>query len=308
MKTPFRLLITGALGQTGTELVRRGREAGYEIAAFAREDLDISDGGAVARAIADTAPAAVINAAAYTAVDRAESEPEAAWAVNSLAPGFIARACHEAGIPMLHISTDYVFDGMGSMPYLEDAPISPQGVYGSTKAAGEEAVRRATPHHIILRTSWVFSAHGHNFVKTMLRLAGERDELNVVDDQRGCPTGAGDIADALLTIAGLALKTPGDQAFPWGTYHFSNRGETSWCGFARAIVEGSATRGGRKVEVRGIATADYPTPARRPAYSVLDCGKIQRTFGIIPRAWEDALAETLDPLTNPAHRTEGRSK
>lgn len=299
---PLRLLVTGARGQTGTELVRQGREAGFDLAGFGREELDIGNSAAVVQAIAALAPAAVINAAAYTAVDRAESERETARAINAEGAGHLARACAQAGIPLLHISTDYVFDGRGARPYLEDDPIAPQGVYGATKAAGEEEIRQAGGRHIILRTSWVFGSHGHNFVKTMLRLAGEREELAVVDDQRGCPTSARDISSTLIKIASQALQVPDAGSFPWGTYHFCNEGETTWCEFARSILKGAAKRGGRAVPVRGIATADYPTPAQRPAYSVLDCSKIGRIFSIAPRSWEDALEEVLDTLMEPAQR------
>jgi dTDP-4-dehydrorhamnose reductase len=296
-----RLLITGAGGQVGQELVARGGKAGFDVLALARGDLDIVDGNAVARAIATSAPDAVINAAAYTAVDRAESEPEIAHAINAAGAGHIARACAEVGIPVLHISTDYVFDGRGTRPYREDDPIAPQSVYGASKAAGEEATRKATAQHVILRTSWVFGAQGNNFVKTMLRLASERDALSVVNDQQGCPSAAGDIADVLLTLAGRALHNR--DSFPWGTYHFCNHGVTSWHGFASAILREAARRGAHSIPVRGIPTTDYPTPARRPAWSVLDCSKLEQTFGITPRPWEKALGEVLDVLVGPADST-----
>lgn len=295
-----RLLITGAQGQVGRELAARGDEAGFSIIALARNDLNIADGEAVARIIAEAAPDITINAAAYTAVDRAEGEPEAAHAVNAAGAGHIAKACADADIPFFHISTDYVFDGMGIRPYREDDPIAPQGVYGASKAAGEEAVRGAAERHLILRTSWVFSSHGNNFVKTMLRLAGERDELAVVNDQQGCPTAAGDIAEVLLTLAKRALSSPDD--FPWGTYHFCNSGATTWHGFAGAIVKNASRRGGRLVPVRGIPTTDYPTPAKRPAYSVLDCRKFEQNFGFAPRHWESALEEVLDALVGQAQQ------
>lgn len=295
-----RLLITGSQGQVGRELVARGETAGFEVIALARNDLNISDASAVAHAIADATPDIVINAAAYTAVDRAESEPEIAHAVNAAGPGHIARACGNARIPVFHISTDYVFDGMGTRPYREDDPVAPQGVYGASKAAGEEAVRKAAERHLILRTSWVFSVHGNNFVKTMLRLAGEREQLSVVNDQHGCPTAAGDIATTLLTLAARSLTNP--DGFPWGTFHFCNSSETTWHGFASAIVEGASQRGGRRVPVRGISTAEYPTPTRRPAYSVLDRQKIGQAFGITPRPWSHALEEVLDALTGTARR------
>ncbi|MDX5365712.1 MAG: dTDP-4-dehydrorhamnose reductase [Alphaproteobacteria bacterium] len=297
-----RLLITGAGGQVGQERAGRGGKAGFDVLAFARDDLNIADGEAVARTIATSTPNIVINAAAYTAVDRAESEPEIAHAINAAGAGHIARACADAGIPVLHISTDYVFDGRGTDPYREDDPIAPQSVYGASKAAGEEGVRNAIAEHIILRTSWVFAAHGNNFVKTMLRLAKERDELAVVNDQQGCPSAASDIAEVLLTLAGRALRNR--DTFPWSTYHFCNHGVTSWYGFASAIVREAARRGGRSIPVRGIPTREYPTPARRPAWSVLDCSKLEQAFGITPRPWEEALGGVLDVLIGPADSTQ----
>lgn len=299
-----RLLITGAGGQVGQELGARGRKAGFDILALARDDLDITDREAVVQAIAGGAPGIVINAAAYTAVDRAESEPEIAYAINAAGAGHIAKACAEASIPILHISTDYVFDGRGTRPYSEDDPIAPQSVYGASKAAGEEAVRNAAAQHIILRTSWVFGAQGSNFVKTMLRLAGERDELAVVNDQQGCPSAASDIANVLLTLAGRALRNR--DSFPWGTYHFCNHGVTSWHGFASAILREAARRGARSIPARGIPTTDYPTPAQRPAWSVLDCSKLEETFGIAPRPWEKGLGEVLDVVVGPADSTQAQ--
>lgn len=295
------LLVTGANGQVGRELLRRGADAGFRVTGLGHGELDIADEGAIAAAIARLRPDAAINAAAYTAVDRAESEAHAALAANADGAAHMARACAEAGIPLLHISTDYVFDGTGTRPYREDDPISPQSIYGASKAAGEAAVRAAGGRHVILRTSWVFSAHGSNFVKTMLRLARERDELAVVADQQGCPTSAGDIAAALLAIAARMPDDPGD-AFPWSTYHFCNRGSASWHAFACAIVDRAAQRGGRRIPVRAITTAEYPTAAKRPAYSVLDCTKIEEAFGIRPRAWEDALEEVIGELTAQAAR------
>lgn len=292
------LLVTGASGQVGTELLRRGAAAGFRVTGLTHRELDIGNEDAVRQTITGLRPDAAINAAAYTAVDRAESEAGAAHAANAAGAAHMAIACRDAGIPLFHVSTDYVFDGAGTRPYREDDPISPQGIYGATKAEGEALLREAGARHLILRTSWVFSPHGANFVKTMLRLAGERDELAVVADQKGCPTSAGDIAETLLTLSARAMSGSGD-AFPWGTYHFCNSGETSWRDFAAAIVECAARRGGRRVPVRGISTSEYPTAARRPAYSVLDCGKIERTFEISPRPWKDALEEVIGILMAP---------
>ncbi|MBX3497341.1 MAG: dTDP-4-dehydrorhamnose reductase [Parvibaculum sp.] len=291
-----RLLVTGAGGQVGTELAAEAAGAGFAVVAPAHAELDITDENAIAAAIAAAKPDAVVNAAAYTAVDRAESEPERAHAVNARAPGILGSACNRAGMPLLHISTDYVFDGMSARPWREDDPVAPLGIYGASKAEGEAALRAAAPRHIILRTAWVFSPHGNNFVRTMLRLASERDELAVVDDQRGSPTSATDIAQALLALAASAIEAKPADAPLWGTYHFCNAGVTSWCGFARAIMAGAAARGGATARIRPIPTADYPTPARRPAFSALDCTKLKTAFGIEPRPWEEALDDTLDRL------------
>jgi dTDP-4-dehydrorhamnose reductase len=224
-------------------------------------------------------PTVVVNAAAYTRVDLAEKEPEAARLGNEIGPGVIAEACAAARTPLIHISTDYVFDGSKHGPYAETDPVAPLGVYGATKAAGEEAVRKRLAEHLIIRTSWVYGAYGNNFLKTMLRLAGERDELRVVADQRGCPTSTGDIADAILQIA------PRLCSDFYGLYHFAGAGSASWHEFASRIVDAQAPFTGRHPKVIAITTADYPTPARRPANSVFDCGKFERTFGVSPRHW-----------------------
>ena len=196
-----------------------------------------------------------------------------------------------AGIPLIHVSTDYVFDGAKPKPYVEDDPTHPLGVYGASKLAGEEAVRTGNPRHVIVRTSWLYSRFGKNFVKTMLRVAGERDSVRVVDDQHGSPTAVPDLAAALAVIA--ATPDLGERA---GVYHFANRGETTWCGLARRIFALSKARGGPSADVQAIATADYPTPARRPANSRLSTAKIERVFGIVPRRWEDALADVVASL------------
>ncbi len=287
------ILLTGAQGQLGWELQRRALAAGLTVDASDREDLDITDAGSVRARLAAVRPALVVNAAAYTAVDKAESDREAAFAVNRDGPANLARACAEHGIPLIHVSTDYVFDGSRPGAYGEDDPVAPLGVYGSSKFAGEEAVRAACPQHVILRTAWVYGVHGHNFVKTMLRLGRERDSLRVVDDQHGCPTFAGDLADAVLEIA-ARLRTGDVPAEGWGTFHCTGSGHTSWCGFAREIFGQVASRGDRVPEVQGIASSDYPTPARRPANSVLDCSRLAHVYGIRLRDWRPALAEMLD--------------
>lgn len=284
------LLITGAGGQVGSELARQAPEAGFEVTALGSADLDITDAGAVAAAVGEGIDL-VVNAAAYTAVDRAEQESDRAFAVNRDGPANLARACAVRGIPLLHISTDYVFDGRKSEPYTEDDPVDPLGVYGRSKWAGEQAVRERLARHLILRVSWVFGVQGHNFVKTMLRLMREREELRVVADQRGCPTYAGDVAAALLSVA---RRLPFSDDSSWGTYHFCGSPATSWHGFACTIRD----RVGRFVtpvtrRVVAIDTADYPTPAARPANSVLDCRRIREMFGIVPSDWSRGLEQVL---------------
>jgi len=259
------------------------------IVGFSHGELDVRDCDGVWQAITDTAPALVINAAAYTQVDKAEGECEAAFAVNRDGPANLATACAEAAIPLLHVSTNYVFDGRKEGPYVESDPVAPLCVYGASKLAGEEAVRERLKQYVILRTAWVHSAHGVNFVKTIARLAGERPALSVVDDQRGGPTPAGSIAEALLAVAN-AIR--GGSAC-WGTYHFCGEPATSWCGFARAIVDAAGPYLGRRIVVRPIATADYPLPAKRPANSVLDCAKIAATFGIASPDWRASLPAIL---------------
>ena len=288
----MKLLVLGAGGQVGRELCRREWPAGDRLAAFDRGDVDITSAQSIADAMRRERPDLVINAAAYTAVDRAESEPDAAWAINCTGPAQLAEACRTAAVPLIHISTDYVFDGSKARPYREDDPVNPLGVYGRSKEAGDRAVREALPEHVILRTAWVYSAHGHNFVKTMLRLAGERPVLRVVADQTGSPTSAADIAAAIAAIVRRIAAGQGR----WGTYHFTGAGAVTWHGFAEAIFELAAPWRGPPPRVEAIATADYPTPTRRPANSVLDCRLIAETFGIIPRPWREALAEVIREL------------
>lgn len=239
--------------------------------------------------------AAIINGAAYTAVDRAETDVTTAWAVNALAPAALAQACAGAGagIPLIQVSTGYVFAGDKPGAWEVDDPVAPLGVYGTSKLAGELAVRTSGARHAIVRTAWVVSAHGGNFVKTMLRLGAEREMLRVVDDQRGGPTGAADLAQALVTIA---IRLVEDEQAPTGIFHFSDRGEASWAQFAREIFRRSTLRGGPVAMVEPIATADYPTPARRPANSLLGHDAIQRAYGIAPRPWQDALDDIVDEL------------
>ena len=294
------ILLTGGSGQVGTELLRLAPE-GLNIVAPRRSELDLGDPDHIAAVLASRPWAAVISSGAYTAVDKAESDVVAAWKANALGPAALAQATAQAGVPLIHVSTDYVFDGSKATSYLETDPVAPLGVYGASKEAGEQAVRTANPRHVILRTAWVVSPHGANFVKTMLRLAETRPELRVVDDQHGCPTSATDIATTLLTITQRMIAS--DKA-PTGTYHFVNAGEATWCGLARAIFETAARRGRTAPAVEAIGTADYPTPAQRPANSRLDTSKLQRDYGITPRAWRTAIDEVVEALL-PATQQQG---
>lgn len=291
------ILVLGGAGQVGTELQALSWPEGVRIHAPGRAGLDITDAAAVAAALDVRTYSAVINTAAYTAVDKAESDIAAAWRLNALAPAILAAATSPKGIPLVQVSTDYVFAGTKPAgAYAPDEPIDPQSVYGASKAGGEMAVRTGNPRHAIVRTAWVVSPHRGNFVKTMLRLAAERDGLTVVDDQHGCPTSAADLAAALSAIA---LRMAGDETAPTGTFHMVNAGATTWCGFAQAIVAGGARRGGRSIPVTGIPTSAYPTPARRPANSRLSSESLTEAFGIVPRAWQAALDDLLDVLVGP---------
>ncbi len=281
------ILVFGRAGQVATEL---GRTA--TTTTLGRADADLSVPGAAAAAIAEARPAAVINAAAYTAVDAAEGDEAAATAINGAAPGEIARACAARGIPLVQISTEYVFSGAGARPWRPDDPAAPLGAYGRSKLKGEEAVRAAGGAHAILRTSWVVSAHGPNFLRTMLRLGAERDRLSVVADQIGGPTPARALAAACLSIAGQLAADPAKS----GTYHFSGAPDVSRAGFAREIV----SRAGLTCAVDEIPTAAYPTPARRPLNSRLDCSSTEAAFGLARPDWRAGLAEILAELGRAA--------
>ncbi|MBK8182861.1 MAG: dTDP-4-dehydrorhamnose reductase [Candidatus Competibacteraceae bacterium] len=291
----MRLAILGAKGQVGWELNRRAPTLGYDVLAWDMAELDIADAAAVDRALGDSGVDVVINAAAYTAVDKAEQEPQRAFAVNRDGPAHLAAACARSGIPLLHISTDYVFDGAKVGAYAEQDPATPLGVYGQSKWEGDQAVCRLSSRHLILRVSWVFGIEGQNFVKTILRLARAREELRVVADQYGCPTYAGDIAAVLLDLAGRVAEI--DARALWGVYHYGGDPATTWHEFASAIVEQAKRREPLPVRaVTAITTADYPTPAARPANSVLDCSRLTACFGIRPASWRDGLTVMLDAL------------
>ena len=287
----MRWLLLGGSGQVGEAFRALPLPGNVEIATPNRAELDLADPCAIATAIAAAPWSAVINLAAYTEVDRAEREAPAAFAINAEAPARLAAETSRIGIPFIHISTDYVFNGRKGTPYVEeDVPI-PLNVYGQSKLAGECAVRAANMRHVILRTSWVYSPHRKNFVLTILRLAAERDRLAMVDDQRGCPTAASDIAMACCNIAMRCSGEP--ESAPYGTYHFAGAGEATWFEFARTIVALAADRLGRHPQVVPIGTDEYPTAAVRPSDTRLDCTAVVRAFGLKLRPWEQALAETM---------------
>jgi dTDP-4-dehydrorhamnose reductase len=280
------ILVTGASGQVGGAVARLAASHDIEIWAPGRADLDLTDERKIIAAVAQTKWAAIINCAAYTAVDKAETEPELAEAVNAAAPAVWARETARIGIPLVHVSTDYVFDGSKPVPYVESDSVNPLGVYGRTKEAGEAAIRLVHPNHAIIRTAWVISAGGANFLNTMLRLGAERAEVKVVDDQLGCPSSANDIAAALLHVT----ATLGDGS---GTWHFVNSGEATWHGLASHVFTETKRRGLPTPALTPIATAEYPTPAQRPANSRLATEAIERDFEITPKPWQEAIDAIL---------------
>lgn len=284
----MRALIFGTTGQVARELMRSGDD--FECVAVGRAQVDLADAMECARVVRESAADVVINAAAHTAVDRAEDEPELAYAVNARAPGAMAVAAAEIDIPLLHISTDYVFDGAPGRAWREDDPTAPLGVYGKSKLAGEQAVAAAGGDHVILRTAWVFSAHGKNFVKTMLHYGATKDEMRVVADQFGAPTAARDIADTLWAITRAWMAGEGRS----GVFHYTGAPRTNWAGFAEAIF---ARSGWENIpRVVPINSADYPTKARRPENSVLDCGKLRAAYGIEQPDWQASLDMVLEEL------------
>lgn len=287
------ILITGGSGQLATCLQAQAQAHGLAVRRIGRPALDFDALDAIADTLAAIAPRMIINAAAYTAVDKAESEPDAADRANHLGPRLIAEYCAANDIPLIHVSTDYVFDGAKGAPYIEtDAP-NPTGVYGATKLAGERAVLAASPRSIVLRTSWVYSAVGKNFLLTMLNAARRMPKLRVVADQIGNPTNAGDLARAIITIAAKLEHEPWHNSFH-GVFHAANSGFTSWHGFATSIFRHAAAHGLPTPELEAIATSDWPTPARRPADSRLDCSSVDQVFGIRLPEWESSLAKTVD--------------
>lgn len=290
----MRVLVTGAHGQVGSELVQRA-PAGFAVFGYGSQDLDVSKNEQIQAVFDAVKPELVINAAAYTAVDKAEADSERAYAVNSSGVGLLAVASEKLGIPLLHISTDYVFSGEGDKPYTPDDVTCPTGIYGLSKLAGEKQLLEQCSQHLVLRTSWVFGAHGNNFVKTMLRLGSERDTLSVVADQRGGPTSAGSIADTLWALAAIFQL---EGHLDWGVYHYSGIPACSWHDFAREIFTQAVSLGllEKAPQVNAIATAEYPTPAKRPGWSVLDCEKLADRHGLLPKSWAQELHSVLQRL------------
>jgi dTDP-4-dehydrorhamnose reductase len=290
----MRFLVLGGTGQVGEELRMLRCPADVEIVAPGRAALDLENPRAIAEAIAAEPWSGVINAAAYTDVDGAETEEAQAFAVNATAPARLAAATARHGIPLIHISTDYVFDGRKGAPYVEADRVAPLNAYGRSKLAGEEGVVSAQPRHVVLRSSWVYSRYRKNFVKTILRLMVERDRLTIVADQRGCPTAACDVAKACLDIALRCAAAP--ERAPYGVYHFAGAGQATWFEFATAIVGLVADRLGRTPQLIPIKTSEYPTPAMRAADTRLDSTAVARAFNVKPQPWREALAATIDQL------------
>jgi len=284
----MKALVIGANGQLGWELCRRAPRRGFDVVPLDLPLFDITDPSCVKKETWWKDVDMVINAAAYTAVDKAESEPDLAFAVNRDGPFYVAESCSQAGSPLVHISTDFVFGGEKDGPYRETDPVNPVNVYGKSKAEGEKKIRERLSEHVIIRTSWLYGVHGNNFVRTMLKLGKERETLRVVNDQYGCPTYAADVADAIMCIAEHIL---GGKSTAWGTYHYCGRGATTWHRFADAVFDLARRYDALAVKkVEAILTSEYPTPARRPANSVLDCSLIEKTFSLARKPWTESLA------------------
>jgi dTDP-4-dehydrorhamnose reductase len=288
-----RILIIGKRGQVGWELCRTLAPLG-EIVSFSSAELKLANPDALRRAVCDSYADIVINAAAYTAVDKAESEPELAMKINGTAPGILAEEARKCGALMVHYSTDYVFDGTKTEPYMESDPTNPLGAYGRSKLAGDEAVRAAGGAHFIFRPCWVYGARGQNFMLTMMHLAREREKLRVVNDQHGCPTWSRMIAEATALALKQTLAAPDVAAQTTGTYHLTSSGATNWHNFARTIIGLMPAEGKKCSQIEAIPSSEYPTPARRPAYSVLSCAKLKRTFGLQLPAWDESLKQVLE--------------
>ena len=291
----MRILCIGTQGQVARALAERGPGAGVAVATVGRPELDLMVPSTIESAVGRIKCDVVVNAAAYTAVDQAELEQDVADAVNAAGAGHIAAAAARKNLPVIQLSTDYIFDGNSAEPYDEDSPVSPVSTYGRSKLAGEIAVRTSNPNSVILRTAWVYSPFGKNFVKTMLRLASQRDEVSVVDDQRGSPTSALDIADAIFAVCRNLTQRPREGALR-GVFHMAGAGDTTWAGLAAYVFEQSRRLGGPHARVQPISTADYPTPARRPHNSRLDTTKLAAVHGIRLPAWQDAVPPCVHRL------------
>ena len=289
------ILVAGKSGQLARCLAEEAALRGVPLMSAGRPELDLADAESVERAVAAVAPRAIVNAAAYTAVDKAEAEPALAFAINEAGAARLAGAAARHGVPFVHVSTDYVFDGASERPYREDDTPAPLNVYGRSKLAGEIAVRNACPSSLVLRTSWLYSRFSGNFVTSMLRLSSTHDRVRVVDDQHGAPTATADLARAILDIVERLAAAEG-KAGCGGVFHLTASGETSWHGFAAAIFAGWARRGHTVPVIEPISTVDYPTAARRPPNSRLDCGKIAQTFGVRLPPWQASLDRCLDDL------------
>lgn len=288
------IVCIGKSGQVAKALAERANSRGVTLTCLGRQDLNLLESSKIAETLRAVAPSFVVNAAAYTKVDAAESHKDAAYALNTTAPGALAEACSSLGVPLLHISTDYVFDGRSDAPYREDDPTGPLNIYGRSKLAGEVAVRTALSQHVILRTSWIYGPHNPNFITTMLRLAREKGEASVVNDQIGAPTSALDLADAILTIATAILITPSPNQF--GTFHYSALGACSWADFAALIYSHYDKHKNGITRLNSIPSSDYPTPARRPMNSRLATDKIREIYGITPKDWTIGVTETVTRL------------
>jgi dTDP-4-dehydrorhamnose reductase len=290
----MKLLITGAQGQLGCELLQQSQLGAYRVQAPSEEDLDITDLEKIDRIITYHKPDLIINTAAYTQVDKAESEESLVFKINKTGCANLARICAQNQLPLVHLSTDYVFNGQKGSPYLETDPISPLGVYGRSKAAGENEIRKHLTKHIILRTSWLYGVYGQNFVKTMLNLASIRSKIQVVADQYGSPTNTADLARTILTISD---RLHSGFNIDWGTYHYCGQGVISWHTFAKKIMDFARLHGDiQTAQIEPVTTADFPTQAQRPIYSALDCSRIRKHFEIIPQPWQESLEMTIHAL------------
>jgi dTDP-4-dehydrorhamnose reductase len=289
-----RILLIGRIGQVGWEL-RRTLAPLAQVACVDIPEIDLTSGDSIRRWVAEARPNIVINAAAYTAVDKAESEPDKAMKINGVAPGILAEAAKKSGALLVHYSTDYIFDGAKTNPYVETDSPNPLGAYGRSKLAGDEAVRAIGGAHLIFRLCWVYGARGQNFMLTIMRLAREREKLRVVADQMGCPTWSRMIAETTALALRQAVAARDWIAFS-GTYHLASSGVTSWQGFAQAIVNLMPAEGRKCSEVEAVKTPEYPTPAKRPAYSVLGCSKLERVFGLRLPHWEDSLRQAMEAV------------